>query len=153
MIYNDVKRYAETVKITEEKAEIICRYFLDLYRLQYELSKCPKCGEYTLTIDSGEFDELTHTTLYNAYVLCTNDKVLVSEEILGESGKVVIETYEDDCEFESDDLEKYGLLNHWVDFDELLYTTYLEMSEEDRNGIADRLILLLEKELKVRTDK
>lgn len=153
MIYEDPARYAEAVNISIDRAENVCGLFVELYRLRHALSKCPKCGENTLVVETGEFDELTNTTLNDEYVTCTNDSALVSEEVVSASGDIVIETYEDFCDFESDDLEKYDILGDWVDFDELLYTTYLDMTEEERNIIADRVENSIKQVLEVHTNK
>ena len=153
MIYEDPARYAEAVNISVDRAENICGLFVELYRIRHALSKCPKCGDHALVVETGEFDELTHTTLNDEYVTCTNDSALVVEEVENELGEIVTETYEDFCDFESDYLEKYDLLGGWVDFDELLYTTYLEMTEVERDMVADRVENSLKQLLEVRMNK
>lgn len=101
------KEYAEKTLISLEQAEIRCEYFRKIKEKMYEAKKCPKCGEHTLEIEGGSYEEGI-----NSYVYCENDKIIVIDE----DG----EEYETECDFTSDITKEFEPISDWYDFDVVL---------------------------------
>lgn len=106
-IYNNPKQYAETTFMTLEQAKVRCNYYNKLEKLIYEAKKCPKCGEHTLEIESGCYEEG-----YSDYVYCGNDNI---KTVDGDG-----EDFFDECDFTSDVRKEFEPISHWYDFDVVL---------------------------------
>jgi hypothetical protein len=104
---DNAKEYAEKTYITLEQAKIRCQYFIKLKAKIYEAKKCPKCGEHTLEIESGSYEEG-----YSSYVYCENDKIPTVDEDGDE--------YMEECDFTSDVTKEFEPISHWFDFDVVL---------------------------------
>lgn len=86
-----------------EQAEKRCEHFKKLKEQIYQAKKCPKCGEHTLEIEGGSYEEGI-----KPYVYCENNKVKVFDGV---------EEYEDDCDFSSKITKEFEFLNSYCDFD------------------------------------
>lgn len=106
-IYNNTEEYAKQTFMSLEQSEIRCKYFRKIQQKMHESKRCSKCGQHTLEIESGSYEEGTQDFVY-----CENDKVSVIDEY-GEK-------YLTDCDFTSDVDKEYEPVNHWYDFDEVL---------------------------------
>lgn len=92
--------------MTLEQAKKRCEYFKKLHEQIHEAKKCPKCGEHTLEVEGGSYEENI-----KPYIYCSNDKVKVVD------GQ---EEYEDDCDYSSEITKEYEFLNTYCDFDVIL---------------------------------
>lgn len=106
-IYNVPKDYAAQTVMSLEQATIRCNHYKKIEEQSFEASKCPQCGQHTLAIECGSFEEG-----YSDFVYCENDKVTVTDE----DG----ETYHTDCDFTSNVTKEYEPISHYYDFDEVL---------------------------------
>lgn len=121
-IYNDPDQYAKLTRIPLETAKIFCNHYLNVQEEIEKATICPKCGEQTLDYESGSYEEGTNT-----YVFCANDSI---KRIDNEGNE-----YEDECEFSSEDVEKFAPLFPHYDLDVVLYfaSTFKEEENWDKS--------------------
>jgi hypothetical protein len=112
------KEYAKQTHISLEQAEIRCKYFKELKEKIHAARKCPKCGEHTLAIEGGSYEEGIQS-----YVYCENDKIPTIDEEGDE--------YMEECDFTSDVTKEFEPISHWYDFDVVLMFSI----DIDRDGI------------------
>lgn len=124
-IYNNSEEYAKRTFMSLEQAEIRCEYFRKLQQKMYESKKCPKCGQHTLEIEGGSYEEGTKD-----YVYCENDKV--SE--IDEDG----EKYLADCDYTSDVDKEHEPISQWYDFDEVL-ALVIDFDRNDKKEVEEHI--------------
>lgn len=106
-LYNDPKEYAAQTLMSLEQATIRCNHFKKLKDQIFKAKKCPQCGQHTLEIEGGSYEEG-----YNSFVYCENDAVNVTDE----DGEI----YQTDCDFTSNVKKEYEPISHYYDFDDVL---------------------------------
>lgn len=105
-IYKDPQTYAKEAYISLELATIRCAEYLPFVEAIEPAKKCPNCGEHTLAIELGSYEEGTSELVY-----CEN---------------------EEGCDFTSEVTDELEPLQHWYAFDEVLALS----CDIDRDGLS-----------------
>ena len=105
-IYDSVEGYAKELNMSIEQAKIRVEYFTRVKVEMNETRKCPKCHQYTLAVEGGEWEAGVSDWIY-----CDNDEI----EKTTEDGH----KYFDGCDF-TDDVENKYLFAFEHDFDAVL---------------------------------
>lgn len=105
-VYDSAEKYAEHLNMTLEQAKVRLEYFSKVKEEMKATRKCPKCGEYSLAVEGGEWECGVPDWVY-----CANDKI----EKIDEEG----DKYFDECDF-TDDVESKYLFAFEHDFDAVL---------------------------------
>ncbi len=105
-IYDSVEGYAKELNMSVEQAKIRIDHFSKTKAEMKESMKCPKCQQYTLAVEHGEWEAGVSSWIY-----CENDKI----EKVDEEG----DKYFDECDF-TDDVENKYLFAFEHDFDVVL---------------------------------
>lgn len=107
-LYDDPVAFAKKTRIPVSLSRIWC---LNQLALQKEIEAariCPKCGQPTLVLESGSYEEGT-----NDYVYCEYDQIPMVDEADGEEYKV-------ECDYTADPGKEHEPLSSWYDFDVIL---------------------------------
>lgn len=117
-IYESAEKYAEHLNMSLEQATIRLEYFSKVKEEMKETRKCPKCKQYTLAVEGGEWESGISDWIY-----CENDKI----EMMDEEG----EKYFGECDF-TDGVKKEYLFAFDHDFDAvLMMSCSLDINDEE----------------------
>lgn len=105
--YESVENYAKFTHMSLEQAKIRYEHFIAIGKQMHDSKRCPKCQQYTLEYEGGEWE-----SGIKAYVYCENDKIKTTDE----DG----DTFYEECEF-ADDVKPEYLFAVEADFDVVLY--------------------------------
>lgn len=105
-IYDSVEKYSKKLNMSVEQAKVRLDYFSKVKVEIEESRKCPKCGQYTLVFEGGEWE-----CGISDYIYCENDKI----EKVDEEGDL----FYDECDF-NDDVKSEYLFAFNNDFDVVL---------------------------------
>lgn len=105
--YESIEKYAEFTGMPLEQAKVRYEHFMEIKKQMHESKKCPKCHEYTLAIEGGEWESGVSDWIY-----CENDKIQTRDE----EG----DAFYAECDF-TDNVKKEYLFAFEIDFDVVLY--------------------------------
>lgn len=105
-IYDSVETYSKQLNMSLEQAKIRVEYFLKMRDEMEKSRKCPKCGQLTLDVESGEWESGISDWIY-----CGNDEI----ETVNDDG----DKFYEECEF-TDDVKNEYLFAFDHDFDVVL---------------------------------
>lgn len=116
-VYETAEKYAEQLNMSLEQASIRLEYFYKVKEEMKETRKCPKCHQYTLAVEGGEWE-----SGISDWVYCENDNI----ERIDEEG----EKYFGECDF-TDSIENKYLFAFEYDFDAvLMMSCSLDINDE-----------------------